>query len=257
MAIEGHFDYALARVQAHYGRRLREADWRRLEASRDLRHYLDAVRTSALGGWVSSLDITRDSHAIERSLRLEWRYYVEGVATWHPREWQPWLAWLAWLPSLSLLAQLARPERVPAWILADPVCGAIAPGTLLERRNAVLKDPALAPFEPGISGRAPMWSVWRAHWQVLMPHTDEHTAQLLTTVLHTIDRYAEELSAIVGSAAAQREELDRRLTRLFRAGADTIVATVCHLALLALDLERLRGGLATRSVFALSTGKAA
>lgn len=257
MTVEGSFDYASARVHAHYGRRLREVDWRLLEASRDLRHYLDAVRTSALSGWVSSLDVTRDSHAIERSLRLEWRRYVESVAAWHPHEWQPWLTWLGWLPFLSLLAQLALPERVPPWILADPVCGAIATGTLIERRSAVLKDNELAPFEPAISGKVPTATLWRAHWQVLMPQTDAHTDQLLTALLRAIDRYAEKLSTIVGSAAGLREELDHRLTKLFRAGTNTIVATVCHLALLALDIERLRGGMVTRSFFAAHTGEAA
>jgi hypothetical protein len=37
---------------------------------------------------------------------------------------------------------------------------------------------------------------------------------------------------------------------LFRAAAGTVIATLCHLALLALELERLRGGLIDRCLFA-------
>jgi hypothetical protein len=256
MAVEGNFDYASARVCAHHGRRLREADWHLLEASRDLPHYLDAIRRSALAIWVASLD-TRDSHAIERSLRLEWHLYVNRVTTWHPREWQAWLAWIAWLPTLSLLAQLARAERAPPWILADPLCGTIAMGTLAERRSAALKDAALAHFEPAISGRIPMATLWRAHWQTLLAQTDAHTDQLLTALMRTLDEHVQKLTTVSGSSMPLREEFDRRLARLFRAGAGTIVATVCHLALLALDLERLRGGLVTRSLFARPASEAA
>jgi hypothetical protein len=52
------------------------------------------------------------------------------------------------------------------------------------------------------------------------------------------------------NAVALRDELRERLNRLFRAAAGTLVATLCHLTLMALDFERLRGGLVNRSLFA-------
>ena len=51
------------------------------------------------------------------------------------------------------------------------------------------------------------------------------------------------------SAEPLRRELVSRLQRLLRAAAGTVVVTVCHLALVALDLERLRGGLSRRCLF--------
>lgn len=256
MAAEGNLDYALARVHARHGQRLDEATWRRLEASRDLGQYLDAVRASPLAGWVASLDVTRDVHAIERTLRIEWRQYVEVVATWHPREWQPWLAWWAWLPVLSLLAQLSRPEPAPDWMLADPLCGPIAPGNPAERAAALLATP-LAPLEPAILGRTPMGSAWLAHWQALTPQSDMQTRQLVSLLLRAIGTHTDKLLNNAADTMALRRDLADQLTRLFRAGGATVAATVCHFALLALDLQRLRGGLVSRSVVAARAGKAA
>jgi len=256
MPAEANLDYALARVHAHYGRRLSHDDWLRLEVSRDLGHYLDAVRASALGGWVISLDLSSDAHAMERALRAEWRQYVEGVASWHPREWQLWLRWWVWLPVLSLLAQLARPEPAPAWMLADPVCGPIAPGGPAER-SAALRTTALAPLEPAIMGRFPVAALWRAHWQALTPPADAHTRQLLGLLCRGIDAHVARLLEDGPAASVLRGELTERLSRLFRAAAGTAVATACHLALLALDLERLRGGLVRRRVLAADAREAA
>ncbi|MFZ1100066.1 MAG: hypothetical protein WAN26_11770 [Steroidobacteraceae bacterium] len=247
MPAEGNLDYALARVHARHGARLSPADWQRLEAARDLGHYLDAVRASALAGWVISLDLTCDAHAIERALRTEWRQYVEGVASWHPREWQPWLRWWAWLPILSLLAQLVRPEPAPAWMLADPVCGPAAPGSPAER-GAALQGTALAPLEGAILGRVPLGAAWRAHWQALMPRSDAYTRQLLGLLLRAIDAHGARLLEDGAGAVVLRTELADRLARMFRAAAGTVIASACHLALLALDLQRLRGGLARRRV---------
>lgn len=256
MPAEGNLDYALARVHAHYGRRLSHDDWRRLQVSRDLGHYLDAVRASALAGWVTSLDLTSDAHTIERTLRTEWRQYVEGVASWHPREWRLWLRWWAWLPVLSLLAQLARPEPAPAWMLADPVCGPVAPGSPAER-GAALRATALAPLEPAILGRVPVAAAWRAHWQRLTPPSDAHTLQLLGLLVRGIDAHAARLLGDGPAAIVLRGELIDRFSRLFRAAAGTAIATACHLALLALDVQRLRGGLVWRRVLATDSREAA
>jgi len=248
MPSEGTIEYALTRVQARHGMRLSEDDWRRLEASRDLGHYLEAVRMSALAGWVVSLDLTRDSHAIERSLRDAWRYYVERVARWHPQVCQPWLAWLAWLPTLSLLAQLARPEPAPLWLLADSVCGPLAAGSPAERSQA-LQRTALAPLAAAIGAHTSLVSAWRDHWQRLAPASDAQQRPLIATMLATIAQHADALARAADSATAPRQELHSRLARLFRAAAGTPVASVCHLGLVALELERLRGGLIVRQLF--------
>ncbi len=172
MAIAGNLDYALARVAARQGQRVDDAAWRRLEASRDLDHYVAAVRSTALARWVSAMAADHDCHSMERSLRAQWRRYVEEVAGGHPQA-----------------------------------------------------------------------------WQVLQPRSDIRTQHCLLMLWRTMEQHAQALQRASDSAEAPRAELANRLQRLFRAAADTVIASVCHLALVALDLERLRGGLACRRLF--------
>ena len=236
MAIEGNLDYALARVHARHGQRLDEAGWRRLETNRDL------------ADWVSSFDLQNDCHTFERVLRARWRRYVETMASWHPLVWQAWLAWLAWLPGLSLLQQLARPDPAPTWMLADPMYGPIAPGTSTDRAAALAKT-ALAPLEPALAGRSSPGAAWCAHWDALRPLSEAHTQHSLELLLHEMQRHEEDLLRAPDTAEPARSELANRIQRLMRTAAGTVIVTVCHLALVARDLERLRGGLARRCLF--------
>lgn len=249
MSIDGNLDYALARVHARHGRRLDEAGWRGVELNRDLGLYLAGARSTSLADWVASFDAEHDCHTFERALREQWRRYVESVAAWHPQAWQPWLAWLAWLPGLSLLAQLAHPERAPAWMLADPVYGPIAPGTPAERAAALAATP-LAPLGPVLTAGVSARSAWSASWRALQPRPDARTQSSLELVLRGIRRHEQDLLSAADSAQPLRSELAERLQRLLRISAGTVIVTVCHLALVGLDLERLRGGLARRCVFA-------
>lgn len=248
MSIDGNLDYALARVLARCGDRLDESDWRRLETNRDLGLYLASVRSTALADWVGGFDSEHDCHTFESALRARWRDYAEGVALWHPEIWQAWLAWFAWLPGLSLLARLAHGDPAPSWLLADSIYGRIAPGTPAERITALARTP-LAPLAPALAGHTSAQAAWAAHWRTLQPVTDPHEADLLERVQQAIEHH-QQLLLTAESSEPLRIELANRLQRLLRIAAGTVIVSVCHLALVALDLERLRGALASRSVFA-------
>jgi len=79
---------------------------------------------------------------------------------------------------------------------------------------------------------------------------DASTEQLLAAVLKAVQEHGRMLALDGADGVALREQLGAQLSRLFRAAAGTLVATLCHLALMALDFERLRGGLVNRSLFA-------
>jgi hypothetical protein len=249
MSLEGNVEYALTRVQSQYGSRPDRSEWRRLEASHDLGQYLEAARSSIFGPWIASLDRNRDAHVIERTLRGAWRSYIRTVAAWHPRRWQSWLTWLEWLPTLGLIVPLERAGPMPAWLLVDPILGPIERGTSAERLAAV-KGTALAVFEPAIGGRVPLGDLWLARWRELRPPVNAFTEQLLASVSRAVQEHARMLALEGVDAVALRDQLRERLNKLFRAAAGTLVATLCHLALMALDFERLRGGLVNRSLFA-------
>jgi len=249
MSIGGNLDYALTRVYARHGQRLDEAGWRRLESSRDLGLYLAAVRTTQLAEWANGFDSEHDCHTFDRALREQWRCYVDAVAAWHPQAWQAWLAWLAWLPGLSLLAQLARPEPAPAWMLADPVFGPLAPGTPSDRAAALART-ALAPLQNAVAGQIAVGASWQAHWHTLQPRPDPRTQDSLALLLKAMRQHEQSVAHAADSAEPLRGELASRLQRLLRSAAGTVIVSVCHLGLVALDLERLRGGLARRCLFA-------
>jgi hypothetical protein len=248
MSLEGNVEYALTRVQSQYGNRPDMSEWRRLETSHDLGQYLEAARSTVFGSWVSSLDRSGEAHVIERTLRGAWRSYVGSVAAWHPRRWQPWLTWLEWLPTLGLIAWFDRAGPLPAWLLADPILGPAARGASAERPVAV-NGTALAFFEPAIGGRVPLAELWLARWRELRPPVDAFTGEVLAAVLRAVREYARMLALEGANGAVLRDQLRERLNRLFRAAAGTVVATLCHLLLMALDFERLRGGLVNRSLF--------
>jgi hypothetical protein len=249
MSLEGNVEYALTRVQSQHGSRPDKSEWRRLEASHDLGQYLEGTRSSIFRQWVSSLDSKREAHSIERTLRAAWRSYVRTVAAWHPRRWQPWLSWLEWLPTLGLIARLEHAGPVPAWLLADPLLGPAARRATAERPGAV-KGTSLAVFEPAINGHVLIAEFWLARWRELRPPVDAFTEQLLAAVLRALQEHVRRLAVEGANGVALRDQLRERLEKLFRAAAGTLGATLCHLALTALDFERLRGGLVNRSLFA-------
>jgi hypothetical protein len=65
----------------------------------------------------------------------------------------------------------------------------------------------------------------------------------------TVQEHTRKLALEGANGTVLRDQLRERLDRLFRAAAGTVVATLCHLALMALDFERLRGGLVNRALF--------
>ena len=246
MGAEGNLPYAAARVQARHGLRLDESAWRRIEASRQLGPYLESVRRSALAAWIARIEPAHDAHVIERTLRSEWREYVRAVASWHPREWQGWLEWWSWLPLLALIARLADPEPVPAWMLADPTCAAFAMGTPPERAAALAHTP-LAPLSSALLAARPIGPAWLEEAGRRVPPTDRDSRAQLGVLMRVSG----------AAAAASSPGAAATLLRLFRAAAGTAIASGCHLALLSLDFERLRGGLVVRSLFSAARAEAA
>ena len=98
MADSAQLGYVQARLQALYGARLVDADWRLIESSVDLQHYLDAARTTALKRWVMGVSPDASALEIERSLRAAWRETTSQLAGWAPAEWRDAMMWFRWLP---------------------------------------------------------------------------------------------------------------------------------------------------------------
>lgn len=231
MPERARFAYAQARLQAHNGRRPKAASWRVLEASKSLGHYLDSARQTGLAPWVTHLSSSADVHAIETTLRRDWRAFVKRVASWLPEDWRAAVLWTATLPDLPLTAHRARGLAPPHW----------AEG-IVDNDNA---RPARAHAQDWADPQEPLtaWlNAFRARW----PDGARDDARELEALINLIGRY---LGDGATDSEATREHLRTRLLKTFRHGAQRPVAAFAFLGLMALDVEKLRGDLAKRTLF--------
>ncbi len=244
----GSLEYAQARLQARHGRRADDVAWQRLETTREYGALLDAARSSPLRAWVVGITPHSGPHEIEAVLRGHWRAVVDELAGWMPPAWQASIAWCTWLPLLPALQHLARGGPVRPWMQAEPwlrwLCAAepAARAATLGGSDAAALAPAWA--APGTLGAA-----WWREWERLLPRPLQ-ADDSLRTVVALLQAHGDAFAAAPpGPGMLLRRSLQARLTPWLRRAAAEPAAAFVHLALCALDLERLRGELLRRALF--------
>jgi len=242
------FAFAQARLQARFGARPVVADWQQIEATRDLGAVLQILRGGPLARWTSRLATRPGLHEMERRLREEWLRAVDEVATWQPEHWREATRWMRWITYLPSLQKLARGGRAPAWMRADPVLGPIVAREPLERGPALEGTP-LAPLAAGFETPPDVAAAWARHWQTLWPR-GRVARTALRRLLATIREYRVRLAEAPPEATSRdaMQSLERRLEIMFRRHPLSEVATAAFICLMMLDLQRLRGMLAVRSL---------
>lgn len=232
--------YAGARLHARFARRPGAAQWGALDASRTAEHYLDVLRA---GRWLRVPEgaLATDTDARERWLRDAWRQSCAEVATWYGPARAPAFEWLAVLADLDALERLRAGAALPGWIHDDPWLGTLAQSAANARVDRLAATP-YAPLHDAWASTARLLDAWRARWHALWRDAEPHTRHVLN-----------ELEAVVVAAAtlgagARREAIELAAHRAFRRGAATAVAGVAYLAVVALQLERVRGGIAARTI---------
>lgn len=242
------FAYAQARLQARFGGRPTSSDWNQLEATADLAAALQVIRNSSLANWTGRLGARPDIHEIERGLREEWTRAVDEIADWQPAPWRAAMAWLRWLPYLAPLEKLARGGHAPAWMRKDPVLGPVVAREPLERAAALRRTP-IAPLAAGFQPDSDVTDAWTRHWRALWPGQTAAKREL-EGLLREVAQHARQLASLPdesGSADAT-QTLRRRLQLHFRRSPLTPASTAAFIGLLALDVRRLRGLLAVRTL---------
>lgn len=245
----GSLEFAQARLQSRHGQRAGEAAWQHLETAREFTALLDAARSSPLRQWLVGITTSSTSHQIEAVLRAHWRNGVAEVASWMPTPWQPSLAWCAVLPDLPVLQHLLRGGEPAAWMHDDPDYGALCAVPPTERPTA-LADSKFAALAIVWSAPQSLAYAWRAEWERRLPqppdHIDDSLRQVLAEVLKHVAEFA---AALAGQGWQLRRSLQARLSLLLRRSTLEPAAAFIHVALCALDLERLRGELLSRVLF--------
>ncbi|MGD0023735.1 MAG: hypothetical protein ABSC37_03760 [Xanthobacteraceae bacterium] len=256
MSDSPRWGYVQARLQARHGERLQEADWRAIEAVRSIDQFIERARASSLRRFIEGVDARASSHAVERMLRAAWRVYVAELANWVPAAWCQAVLWTSLFPELPIIDGLLRGEA-PDWIQQDPAFAELAQADL-QKRNAALANP---PFDVLVATGArekTLAARWYTHWRSLWPHRRAENHALLDLAA-TINAHVERLdrAGLQETSAPHRRDLALKLTRMFRRHSGSPAALFCHLALVALDLERLRGDLIRRRLFEPSNAKEA
>lgn len=247
MAENSRLAYLQARLQARHGDRPSPDDWRVIESSSDLSHYLDAVRRTPLRRWVSDINHEMEPETIERQLRAAWRDAVDQVARWSPEEWRPAVEWLRWLPDLPGVEHLMRGAKVPPWMRADPVMRELAFDEPQRRREALAQLP-LAPVHPASEPAGPaVVEAWIDEWRRRLPAAGRDPQGDLAQLMDLARAHLEAMrSSDEADGIALRSSLAGRVARWFRRGAGTATALFSHLVLDGLELERLRAGIMSR-----------
>jgi hypothetical protein len=217
-------EYAQARIQARFGARPQPELWRSLDTAPDLRTYLDAARGTSLAPWTNGIEPGADLHRIDAALRARLEGHIAEVARWLPREWNAAVLWLLRLFELPAIQHLP---------LGD------APGFLRRHRKGVR-----GAARPG-DVRAAFLEEWKRRWPARDPESLSGMQRIAAAVAGHLERFPR---AGVRGASQERGRLERELRGLFRNSALRPDAAFCHLALVALDLERLRAVLVLRAL---------
>lgn len=245
----GSLEYAHARVQARHGQRASEVAWQQLETTREFGALLGAARSGALRAWVSGITAQATSTQIETVLRDHWRSLVAETTSWMPATWQAALAWCAVVPELAALQHLARGGEPLAWMHEDGPWRELCAATP-DSRASVLAAGAWGPLAGAWPAPESLMRVWQAEWERRLPRPLRDADQSLRQVVAALRRHGAAFAgAPPGSGALLRRALQARLSLLLRRATLEPAAAFIHLALSALDLERLRGELLRRSLF--------
>ncbi|HMK88264.1 MAG TPA: hypothetical protein VK446_01330 [Methylocystis sp.] len=241
------FAYAQARIEARHGERLEDAGWKTLDSAQSLSRYLERARSTSLKRFLAPISLDLSAHAIDGVLRREAALYVGEIAAWAPRRWQPAIAWLAALPLLPLVGGLRGDASPPDWVGEDAALATLAAAGSDAPANAA----GLVRFVGTSGAPSDVGRRWLRRWRALWPQGDPANvdlARLVSQALRALGSPSRVQEATGGQSF--RRDLDGVLTRFFRSHVASPVALVSHVGLVLIDLERLRGGLARRSLFA-------
>jgi hypothetical protein len=224
------FEYGLARLHARLAWRASEPTWQRLHAARGLPALLDVARGTTLAPYVAGVAANATLLQIDLAFQTQLRSRIDEVAGWMPAAWQPAARWTATL--LDLPAQLHKrndgrsshaPDRVPdSASAAEQGAHNARPAPV---RQLALLHPALAAW----------LHAWQLRWPTACPALAAWSQRLAADVTTLA-------AADPATAPALRAQLATRLaSELHARAAAPQIAPFAFLALLALDLKRLRG----------------
>lgn len=249
MILTSQFAYSQTRLQARHGKRPDEQTWRQLEAQQELANFLQNARRSPLRPWVLSMHTNDDWHLLEHTLLQQLHLYIEHVANWQPSSWRAAVRWARQLLYLPSLQYLLSGNTAPAWMLQDPHLKPFT-STDMNQRLLAMQQSDSAPVVNAWHDGYPLPEAWLQHWQQLWPDDHSASSRPLNKIGALLLRHIESFRHLHPYQGWQeREKLAKNLCILFRRYSQQPATAFLHLALVALDVERLRGNIMQRALF--------
>jgi hypothetical protein len=243
------FGYVQARLQARYGRHPDEATWDHLHGAVELASFLDRARGTNLAPWVANFCTTSSVHEMESGLRSQFRALIDEVTGWCPREWRATVRWVKCLLDLPALYYIMQGRPAFGWMRDDPGLQPYVIEDAAARRRALSRldaAPLLDAFEAGKPLMLAWIDEWRSRWPGARARERAQLEELTGSLLAHLRTFA---SAPPGQGWSARKELRKRVQLSFRRYLLQPAAAFSYLALVALDLERLRAELVSRELF--------
>ena len=229
--MSGGFAYAQARIQARFGGLTGESVWQHLHASRTLPGFLAEARLTSLEPWISGLSPHSDARHIEAELDRRLRDLIGDARQWVPSPWRNAVDWTQWLIDLPLLQRLTSDEPPPLGSRFNSL-------SQLPSDARALTDPA----DPGKS--------WLLRWRQSWPDPAKRERDELEGLIDlTLSHDAQSRSTTPTEYPAMQRRFDEQLRYRFRRTTLQPTAVFSWLLLQALELQRLRGALVSRTLF--------
>jgi hypothetical protein len=240
--------YAQVRIQSRYGQRADAGVWHKLHNIQDLGSYLQTAQQSALRPWVLGLSATHDSHDIELALRQKYRQHVDEVAGWLPTRWQEPIRWIKRLVDLPTLQYLLAGGEPLGWMKSDPELSDFTADDPQLRVQAMIQAGNKALVD-SLQQNGSVLSGWLSQWNSIRPGSlkVERSLRPLEKLLHEHIRHQAEQQG--KALPTDYDQLLDQLRLLFRRHAFQPTAVCAYLAIVAVDVYRIRSDLMQRLFF--------
>jgi hypothetical protein len=227
--------------------------WLKLHNIHDLGSYLQTAQQMPLRHWVLGLGSNHNGHEIELTLRQKYRSHVDEVANWMPREWKKPLRWIKRLVDLPVLQYLVDGGEPLAWISSDP-----------DITDFIADDPQLCMQAIRRAGNGIMVDSWQqsgsiltgwlAQWNTLRPESSLQNLGIERLERLLLERKVHDQMQLQSKhqeamSPTEYEIINERLRLVYRRYAFLPAAVFAYLAMVALDIHRLRNDLMQRLYF--------
>lgn len=239
--------YAQTRIQSRYGERADTSVWLKLHNIHDLGSYLQTAQQTPLRHWVLGLSSNHSSDDIELALRQKYRRHVDEVAHWMPNEWQKPLQWIKYLADLPVLQYLVAGGEPLDWMKSDPDITAFTADDPQVRLQSFQQAGNMRLLESWRQSGS-MLTGWLSQWNRVRPKSVyfEKGLQSLEKLLHQQMQYQLKYELALPT---DFEAILDQLRLNFRRYAFQPAAVCAYLAIIAIDVHRIRSDLMQRLYF--------